>query len=491
MALRKFLFINDTEGFSEENGPTDEINLGKITLQGVSGVGLDLSGTFIVNVDDPVNPQDAATKAYVDAQSQGLIILDPVRVRTPSQLSVTASGSGIGKTLTATSNGAISIDGVALSLNDRVLVSEQGGPGADPDNGIYEVTQVGDGGTPYILTRTTDFDENAEVLSGSYVFVEEGATSATCGYVLTTADPITVDTTTQEWVQFSCAGQIEAGDGLVKVGSTISVGTGPGILVSADKIEVELSPTPGLEFDAVGDSGRLQAKVDTNRGLDIDANGIYVDLATDPGLTFTGGDLEALLNAGGGLQKDVNGLAIKIDDTPDTLDVDGDGLKVVGLPSLFKINDVPVGATVTAANLDELTDGSTTTLHTHTGIGDSTKLQEDLTANESVVAGDPVAWSSVADRFNKGDASNDPDSRIFGIATETIVATATGNIVRRGIAPGVLSSATPGTPRFLASGGGLTSSPPTGVGRRIIRCGHAKNSTDLEVLIHDFGKRAV
>jgi len=256
MVLRKFLFIDDTEGFHEEAATTDETTLGKISLTGLSGVGLDLGANKIVSLADPTSAQDAATKAYVDAQSQGLNILTPARVKTTAALSVTASGSGIGKTLTATSNGAISIDGVALSLNDRVLVDEQSG-GTSVDNGVYTVTTVGDGGNPFVLTRATDFDENAEVISGSFIFVTEGAVNANCGHVLVTANPITVDTTAQTWEQFSGAGQFEAGAGLTKTGNVVDVGTGPGILVSADKIEVELSATPALEFDVGGDTGKL------------------------------------------------------------------------------------------------------------------------------------------------------------------------------------------------------------------------------------------
>ena len=45
-------------------------------------------------------------------------------------------------TITASSNGAISIDGVSLSVNDRVLVKDQT---SQVENGFYKVTTVGSG----------------------------------------------------------------------------------------------------------------------------------------------------------------------------------------------------------------------------------------------------------------------------------------------------------------------------------------------------------
>jgi hypothetical protein len=55
--------------------------------------------------------------------------------------------------LTATSNGAITIDGIALSANHRVLVKNQT---TATQNGIYNVTTVGDASNPYVLTRARD-----------------------------------------------------------------------------------------------------------------------------------------------------------------------------------------------------------------------------------------------------------------------------------------------------------------------------------------------
>lgn len=63
---------------------------------------------------------------------------------------------GTGATLTAGSNGVLEIDGVtAFAVGDRVLIAGQ----ADAtENGVYEFTQLGTVGAPYILTRTSDWD---------------------------------------------------------------------------------------------------------------------------------------------------------------------------------------------------------------------------------------------------------------------------------------------------------------------------------------------
>ena len=71
-------------------------------------------------------------------------------VSTTEDLNATYS-SGVG-TLTCNSNGSISIDTVALSLNETILVKDQT---TLLENGYYKVTTVGDGSNPFVLTRET------------------------------------------------------------------------------------------------------------------------------------------------------------------------------------------------------------------------------------------------------------------------------------------------------------------------------------------------
>lgn len=157
----------------------------------------------------------------------------------------TASGSGIGKTLTspttATSNN--DFDGVTASLNDRILVKD--GP-TGVDNGIYTLTQLADGAAASaILTRATDSDQDAEVTSGNYVFVIGGSTLANSGWIISTADPITVDTTAIAWVQFNGLAQVTAGDGLTKLGNVIDVvaNADGSIVANANDVQVGVLAT--------------------------------------------------------------------------------------------------------------------------------------------------------------------------------------------------------------------------------------------------------
>ena len=173
-------------------------------------------------------------KSYVDSVANGLDVKASVRVATTGNLSATYNnGNG---TLTASSNGAISIDGVSLSADDRVLVKDQS---TGAQNGFYKVTTVGSGSAAFVLTRTPDADAASELTAGAFTFVEEGTANADNGYVLSTDGAITLGTTAITFEQFSGAGQIAAGNGLTKTGNTIdAVGTSNRISVSANAIDI-------------------------------------------------------------------------------------------------------------------------------------------------------------------------------------------------------------------------------------------------------------
>ena len=196
---------------------------------------VDVSTSRITSVVDPQGAQDAATKAYVDSVANGLDVKASMRVATTANLSVSATATA----LTASSNGAISIDGVALSTGDRVLVKDQS---TAAQNGFYKVTNAGGAGAQFVLTRVGDADASDELTAGAFVFVEEGTANADNGYVLTTNGTITVGTTSLAFEQFSGAGQISAGNALTKTGNTLDVAVDDSsIEISSDALQVKAS----------------------------------------------------------------------------------------------------------------------------------------------------------------------------------------------------------------------------------------------------------
>ena len=188
---------------------------------------VDVNSSKIVNVTDPTSAQDAATKAYVDSVKQALDIKDSVRVATTANI-----------TISSALNDGDTLDGVTLADGDRVLVKDQS---TASENGIYVVAS-----SP---ARSTDANTSAKVTSGLFVFVEEGTTNGDNGFVLTTNDAITLDTTNLTFTQFSGAGQITAGDGLSKSANTLSANDDNITLeVNSDNLRIK-----GISATAVGD----------------------------------------------------------------------------------------------------------------------------------------------------------------------------------------------------------------------------------------------
>ena len=231
------------------NAITSTDSNGNISISPNGSGTVDVGSSRITSVTDPTGAQDAATKAYVDAVKSGFDPKDSVVMATTANLNYTYSNgsSGVGATLTASGNGAVTIDGVATdTVNERVLVKDQS---TAAQNGIYYVSTASGASATLVLTRATDADTASELSSGSFAFVEQGTTNADAAFVMTQDTAITFGSTAVNWTQFSGAGQITAGDALTKSGNTIHF--------ADDNITLEVSSDTarikGISATAVGD----------------------------------------------------------------------------------------------------------------------------------------------------------------------------------------------------------------------------------------------
>ena len=185
--------------------------------------------TSVTLTQDPTSALQAATKQYVDTQvSTGIHFHAPVRVESPTNLNATYNNgsSGVGATLTnAGAQAALVIDGVTLSVADRVLIYQQT---TQTENGIYVVTDVGSVSTNWILTRSSDADTFVSasptgLSEGSTVFVQQGTTGAGGTYTCNTVGTITFGTTNITFAQISSAQIYSAGTGLTLSGTQFSL----------------------------------------------------------------------------------------------------------------------------------------------------------------------------------------------------------------------------------------------------------------------------
>lgn len=284
---------------------------GSVALTG----NLPAGGNKITGLGTPTNDADAATKAYVDAAVVGLgQFKAPVRalVSRAGLAAYTQAGAGVGATLTADANGAIGAqDGVTLVADDRVLVWTSGG---HVDDGIYVVTDPGDGSNPYVLTRALDADSDADVLGGAYVFVTEGTTYGDRGFLLTTNDDITVDTTAQVWSLFGAAAAVQAGAGLGESAGVFGVGDADkGVQVNADDLEIDASEIvgDGLKVGASSHLLAVDASAIAGAGLEDDGSENLRIASSAAGNGLTGGGGSALSVQANGASIDVGVSGVK------------------------------------------------------------------------------------------------------------------------------------------------------------------------------------
>lgn len=227
---------------------------GNISLNPNGTGSVAVNSARITGLADPVDPQDAATKIYVDNAVSGLDWKQAVNLIATTNIALTGT------------SGTLTIDGhAALDDTDnnvyRLLLT---GQSTSSENGIYLYT---DNSTTYTLVRATDADTYQELI-GSAVYVLEGNVYARTGWVQSNHYLTTFSG--QQWTQFSGGGAYSAGDGLALSGTTFSVNVAAqgGIEISADNLQLKstvagdgLTYTNGV-IAVVGTSDRITVTAD-------------------------------------------------------------------------------------------------------------------------------------------------------------------------------------------------------------------------------------
>jgi hypothetical protein len=181
-----------------------QVRTSRLDQMAVPTASVALNAQKITGLATPTDSTDAATKAYVDAVTEGLHIHPSVVAATTANVTL-ASALENGDTL----------DGITLATNDRILVKNQT---TTSENGIYVVQASGQ------PSRATDFDTASEVDSGDFVFVSSGTVNGSTGWVQTNK-PATIGTDPILFTQFAGAGTYTAGTGLTLTGTVFSINT--------------------------------------------------------------------------------------------------------------------------------------------------------------------------------------------------------------------------------------------------------------------------
>ena len=166
-------------------------------------------------IDDPNNPNSSIVtiselQQEIANNLEGLTVKGPVKVATTQPLtneSFALSGYTYLNFLTITQDNAadgifLLLDYVNIAQGDRILLKNELNSYI---NGIYTLTDPGNGSTiPWVLTRSTDADIDAELRNGSYVFIESGTVNGGTSFVLSCDGELDISLNeSQVWNKFS------------------------------------------------------------------------------------------------------------------------------------------------------------------------------------------------------------------------------------------------------------------------------------------------
>lgn len=436
--------------------------------------GIDAGGSRVRNVGAPTAASDAVTKAYADSIAAGLAVKEPARVATTANVNLASPGA--------------TINGVALIVNDRVLVVAQTDK---KQNGIYLWK-----GAAVAMVRSADV-----LAPGVALWAYEGATLADTQWVLTSPDSaIVVGTSEITFTQFKTLADLQAGRSISITGNTVALRTGSGLTTTGDvavdrgdgltasgKVAVQARASGGLSVNSAG-VGVVQGP-----GISVGAN-VGVALAANSGLNTTSG---LAVGPGNGIAVSGANVAVKLAATPG-LTATSSGVAV----QLAANSGLALGSTGLSVRAGEGLEIQNGIVRPKLGEGlerDETgteiRLARDngatfwLKSDDPVSAGDPVA-ANPSGNVSRAKAGTVGLGDVLGVAEDDRdINTGYVKVVASGSTPQLKDNTAGALPFglvFLGANGGLVSAPPAS--GRIVRIGFMA-SDGLIVQVADYGER--
>lgn len=294
------------------------------------------------------------------------------------------------------------VDGVSLSLEDRVLVT---GQSSGAENGIYRVTTVGSGSNG-TWVRGRDSNQNDKVVAGMTTMVAEGTTYGDTLWKLITDGTITLGTTSLTFEQHSTVGSSSV-DALADV--TLSSTSTNDVLTYNGSQWVNSSAinlTGNIDGGNVNVDDTLRI-AQTGSGLRMTNVGAFDNDGSDNFRIFATNDL--IISANG-----ENGTAITIDATnqdvavTNDLTVSGD-LDLDDADSVFIHGDTGyinkryvLYGTTTDATTTEIFVGATSNSRVAVPTNTTMFYTVDIVARRTDATGESAGWQlkGVADNFS-------------------------------------------------------------------------------------------
>ena len=306
-------------------------------------------------------------KSYVDSVAQGLHPKETVKAATTGNITL---------------SGTQTVDGIALGVGDRCLVWQQTD---QTTNGVYVVAAGS-------WARSSDMDAGSE-FPGASMFSREGSTYGTTGFVCSNPS-VTLGSTNVTFVQYTGTGQIGAGDGIAKNGSTLSVdlATASGMEFAGGKLQLDIQASKAIqlasnELTLVLDGTTLEQ---SGSGIKVKAQGIAnAEISNSAAIADSKLATIATSNKVSGSAVQLNGSGAITDDSGLKVNTDGVQIRVNGSNAL-EIIPASIGnalisnsAAIADSKLAQITTsakvaGSAVELKTNGGLSNSSGLTVDV-----------------------------------------------------------------------------------------------------------------